>query len=240
MPGKLIVAGWHIGNINDLPNRTREALMSADMILCENVEDFIENCKRDKVDHIDDVRNILEFNDASMHSSFINYLNEDKEVVLVCYEGMPTIADPGQVLVQIATSAKIEVDVIPGPVAPISCLAISGFKTDKFLIEKEFTKTPKEKIEYFNTLKDFNGSIILFEEYDTIIPSIKAIKEVFKNTRRIGLFVDITMPSRQIITGMPDKVLEEALKLNLHKHIKITLIINGYIAYWHDENNYGD
>jgi 16S rRNA (cytidine1402-2'-O)-methyltransferase len=240
MPGKLIVAGWHIGNISDLPNRTREALKSSDMILCEEVSDFIENCKRDQIGHIDNVKGILDFNDMSMHNDFVNYLNEGKTITLVCYEGMPTIADPGHVLVQIAHLAGILVDVVPGPVAPVSCLAMSGFFTEKFLIEKQPAETLKDKIEYFENLKDFDGSIILFEGYGTILDALRATELVFKNTKRIGVFINITMADQKVIIGTPDYVLSKCSNLTLYEETKITLIVNGKSFIQNSDGTFGD
>lgn len=235
--GKLVVAGWHIGSVSDLPRKTAELIMTADLILCENKESFLQVCKRDKLAHIDNIKEILEYYEPSKHQDFIDLFKDNETVVMVCYEGMPTIADPGEVLVKIAHINNIKVDVIPGPVAPITSLAVSGLKTSKMLIDKDIPDSLEDKIRYFETLKDFDGSMIYFEDIFSIDSTMEAVLSVFNNSRRVGLFIDLTMPSEKMIIGYASDVFRDYKTLEVNEHTKITLIINGNKLIWTDGLN---
>ena len=62
-------------------------------------------------------------------------LAREQDVLLVSDAGMPTVSDPGFVLVQAAIAAGVTVSALPGPSAVLMALALSGLPTDRFAFE---------------------------------------------------------------------------------------------------------
>ena len=48
-------------------------------------------------------------------------------IALISDAGMPTISDPGSLLIQIAAKEGLDIIVIPGPSSVISSYSLSGF-----------------------------------------------------------------------------------------------------------------
>ena len=132
--------------MNDISFRAIKILTDVSLIACEDTRQTKKITTRYEISN-----KLISFN---KHNSLkripqiINYLKEGKSVALVTDAGLPSICDPGEDLVKIAKSNKLETICIPGPSAPLTALISSGFPASKFIFEGFL---PKKKEREKNT-----------------------------------------------------------------------------------------
>lgn len=123
--GVLVLVGTPIGNRGDLSPRGRSAILSADLLLCEDTR----SPTRLLGDATELPRRMSCFvgNEHGRVATMLERLGAGQTVVFVSEAGMPVWSDPGAGLVRAAADAGFKVEVIPGPSAATMALALSGF-----------------------------------------------------------------------------------------------------------------
>ncbi|HEX9969769.1 MAG TPA: ribosomal RNA small subunit methyltransferase I, partial [Acidimicrobiales bacterium] len=123
--GALVVVGTPIGNLGDLPPRAVDALQGADVIACEDTRHT-----RKLLTHagISGPRLVAvhEHNEAESARRVIDWIESGLRVALVTDAGMPGVSDPGERVVAAVVDAGLPVEVVPGPTAAVTALAVSG------------------------------------------------------------------------------------------------------------------
>lgn len=134
MTGKLILCGTPIGNLDDLSPRAVAVLESADIVACEDTRRT-----RKLLTHYGvRARELVvyhEGNERRKAEDLARRIARGLTLVLVSDAGMPGLSDPGYRLVTACIEAGIEVEVVPGPSAAISALALSGLPPARFVFE---------------------------------------------------------------------------------------------------------
>jgi 16S rRNA (cytidine1402-2'-O)-methyltransferase len=123
-PGRLLVVGTPIGNLEDLSPRARRALAESDAIFCEDTRVTAKLAGRFGIAS----RRIAcpAPREASRVEELLERLSRGETVALVSDAGMPALSDPGERLVAAAAAAGHRIEVVPGPSAPAAALAVSG------------------------------------------------------------------------------------------------------------------
>lgn len=131
--GCLYIVGTPIGNLGDISERALETLRRVDLILAEDTRHSRQLCQ-----HFG-IRTPLRawhlHNESQALDSVLQELESGQSMALVSDAGMPLISDPGFPLVRGCHEKGVDVRVVPGPVACIAALAISGLPTDRFSFE---------------------------------------------------------------------------------------------------------
>ena len=129
----LYVVATPIGNLGDISQRALEILENCDIVAAEDTRHTQKllshfNIKKPLISY-------YEHNKVAREPLLIEKLTNGENIALVSDAGTPGISDPGADLIKAATDAGIEVSMIPGPVAGIMALVLSGLPTDKFVFE---------------------------------------------------------------------------------------------------------
>ena len=132
---KLLLAGVPLGNPGDASARLISAISSASIIAAEDSRRFQRLCQDLGVTSHAKVLSFFEGNEEERTEQLLNELRNGAEVLVVTDAGMPTVSDPGFKLVRSAIEANIPVEVLPGPSAVTTALALSGLPTDRFCFE---------------------------------------------------------------------------------------------------------
>lgn len=130
VPGALYVVGTPLGNLGDISARAAEILGSVDIIACEDTRHSLP-----LLQHLGIRRPLVslhEHNEAARTVQLVAEMRGGKSVACISDAGMPLVSDPGARLVRAARLAGLRVEVVPGPSAPITALAGSGFPADRF------------------------------------------------------------------------------------------------------------
>src|SRR5204863_7449411 len=109
MPGKLFVCPTPIGNLGDLTQRVREALVGADYIACEDTRRTGTLLDRLGISPAPPLVSNHEGNEASRATELAQRIERGSHVVLVSDAGMPAISDPGYRLIRTCIERDLEV-----------------------------------------------------------------------------------------------------------------------------------
>ena len=147
----LFLVSLPIGNSEDITLRALEVLKAADYILCEDTRSTNNFLSKHKIS-----QKLISYRDQNhfrVIDQIISDLNEGKTLCLVSDYGTPTISDPGFKLISEirAKHPQIIVSSVPGPVAFISAVSISGLPTDNitFLGFLPKTKSKRKNLSIF-------------------------------------------------------------------------------------------
>jgi 16S rRNA (cytidine1402-2'-O)-methyltransferase len=102
-------------------------------------------------------------NERRKAAELVGMMERGKVVALVSDAGMPGLSDPGYRLVKAAIEAAIPVEVVPGPTAVVSALAVSGLPPGRFVFEGFLAKKPGERRRRIEELATERRTIVIFE-----------------------------------------------------------------------------
>jgi 16S rRNA (cytidine1402-2'-O)-methyltransferase len=126
---------------------------------------------------------------------------KDADILVVSDAGMPTVSDPGFLLVRAAVAAGVEVTVIPGPSAVLAALAVSGLPTDRFSFEGFLPRKAGDRRKTFESLRSETRTMIFFESPHRIHESLAAAAEVLGQTRQASVSRELTKKFEQTVRG---------------------------------------
>ena len=124
-------------------------------------------------------------------------LKSGQNIALITDAGTPGISDPGEVLVRMCHEEGITVTSLPGPVACIDALILSGFSTRRFVFEGFLPREKKERAEVLSELKREMRTIILYEAPHHLKGTLEELK-VLGEDRNIALCRELTKKYEEI------------------------------------------
>lgn len=194
MQSGLYIVGTPIGNLSDMSPRAIDVLRNVDLIAAEDTRVFAKlathfDIKTPRV-------SCHEHNERDVIPDLIEKLRSGASIATVSDAGMPGISDPGFRIVRAARDANIPVYVVPGPVAAISALVLSGFPTDRFTFCGFFDE---KKLRDDNKIRH---TIIYYESPNRVMATIAALARVMPE-RQIAIVREITKIHEQAIIGYP-------------------------------------
>lgn len=160
--GALVVVGTPIGNLGDLSPRAADELAGADLIACEDTR---------RTRRLLDLRGIAgprllvanEHTEEARRDEVIDRIRNGQRIVLVSDAGMPTVADPGRRLVAAVAEAGLPVEVVPGPVAATTALAVSGFGAERFVFEGFLPRKGRARRDRLTEIGAERRTVVLYE-----------------------------------------------------------------------------
>ncbi len=168
----LILAATPIGNLSDASARLIEALRDSKFIAAEDTRSLLKLANSLGIKLNARLFSLHEHNEGDRLSQILEIAIEES-VLVVSDAGMPTVSDPGFLLVRAAVAAGIEVSVIPGPSAVLSALAVSGLPTDRFTFEGFLPRKQGERRKMFSSLARESRTMIFFESPHRILESLE-------------------------------------------------------------------
>jgi 16S rRNA (cytidine1402-2'-O)-methyltransferase len=126
----LYLVSTPIGNLGDISLRALETLKNVDMVASEDTRKTGLLLKHFEIKKPQ--ISFHEYNQEKALPRIMQLLQEGKSVAVVTNAGTPSISDPGFVVVRSAIQAGIQVTAIPGAVALIMALTLSGLPVHSF------------------------------------------------------------------------------------------------------------
>jgi 16S rRNA (cytidine1402-2'-O)-methyltransferase len=131
MPGSLFLVATPIGNLEDMTLRALRVLKQVDLIAAEDTR---------RTGHLlthfgitTRTTSLHEHNEKSRVPGLVQQVRDGLQLAVVTDAGMPSVSDPGYLIVRQALDAGVAVEVIPGVSALTTALAGSGLPTDEFV-----------------------------------------------------------------------------------------------------------
>ena len=195
----LILAATPIGNLSDSSKRLIEHLTSAKYIAAEDTRTLLKLAQGLNIKLDAKLFSLHEHNEGDRVQQLLE-IAKDEDVLVVSDAGMPTISDPGFVLVRAAIEAGIAVTVIPGPSAVLSALSVSGLATDRFSFEGFLPRKQGERNQLFTSLLPEKRTMIFFESPHRIHESLVQAAEVFGD-RQASISRELTKKFEETVRG---------------------------------------
>jgi 16S rRNA (cytidine1402-2'-O)-methyltransferase len=196
----LILAATPIGNLSDSSARLIELLTNSSTIAAEDTRTVLKLAQGLGIQLKAKLVSLHEHNEAERVDQILDLANGG-DVLLVTDAGMPTISDPGFVLVRAAIERGIEITIAPGPSAVLAALAVSGLATDRFSFEGFIPRKDGERKEFFGRLVDQKQTMIFFDSPHRIHDSLKVALEIFGKDRQASLSRELTKKFEETFRG---------------------------------------
>ncbi len=199
MYGTLYLCATPIGNLSDISQRFCDTLNLVDMIAAEDTRVSIK-----LLNHLNIKKPLTsyhEHNKAEKGEYLISLLKEGKNVALVSDAGTPAISDPGEDLVRLCIENDINVTSVPGCVAAINALILSGLSTKRFCFEGFLSVNKRHRKEHLNSMKNDTHTMIFYEAPHKLTYTLSDMCEAFGENRKIALVRELTKLHEEVFRG---------------------------------------
>jgi len=193
--GKLYLVATPIGNLQDMTGRAVEILQSVDVIAAEDTRNSIKLLNHFEI-HTP-MTSYHEYNRFDKADVLVERMLQGESVACITDAGTPGISDPGEVLVQKAVEAGVEVTTIPGACACINALIISGLSTRRFRFEAFLPTEKKEREALLEEVKEDTATLIFYEAPHRLVKTLEEFLTVFGN-RKVSLVKELTKIHEQV------------------------------------------
>ena len=206
----LYIVATPIGNLKDISVRAIEILKSVDLIACEDTRHT--RILLDNYGIKTPTTSFFQHNQFTKGEYILKLLKEGKNVALVSDAGTPGILDPGYNLINLAIAGAIEITVIPGAVALINALVLSGKPAHKFVFEGFLPNRTIARQNRLKELADLEYTIVCYESCHRILATLKDIQDIF-GAKNIACARELTKKFEEVLRGTAAEI-REKLALN--------------------------
>lgn len=190
MSGKLYLCATPIGNLGDVSPRCIEVFNSVDIIAAEDTRRTLQLLNHFGISK--PLTSYHEHNKREKGGYIISLLKNGKNAALVSDAGTPAISDPGEDLVKLCIENDIEVTSIPGAVAAINALILSGLPTRRFAFEGFLSVNKRHRKEHLASVKNDAHTLIFYEAPHKLKNTLNDMAEAFGGDRKIALVRELT------------------------------------------------
>ncbi|WP_345969955.1 MULTISPECIES: 16S rRNA (cytidine(1402)-2'-O)-methyltransferase [Sulfurimonas] len=201
-----------IGNIADISLRAMDALVTADVLLCEDTrvtKKLLHLLKERYGKEAGKEQSFISVHSHSEHR-FLEKTDPsffEQNVVYASDAGMPGVSDPGQMLVRYCIDHGIAYDVLPGANAVLTAFAASGFAETQMLF---FGFLPHKGSDRSGALARalYNGyTTVLYESPHRLEKLLNEIADT-EPSRRIFAAKELTKMHQRYLHGTAAELLE--------------------------------
>lgn len=158
--GRIVLVATPIGNLGDLSPRAVAALAAADVVAAEDTRRTGR-----LLSHLELRRPLVRYDDHTEQGRTAHLLDRaaaGETVVVATDAGTPGISDPGYTLVRAAAERGVPVELVPGPVAAVHALVLSGLPTDRFAFDGFLPRRPAQRRARIAALIDEDRTVVLY------------------------------------------------------------------------------
>lgn len=187
--GILYVVGTPIGNLGDFSPRAVEALEKVDFIAAEDTRVTVK-----LLNHFGIKKPMViyqKFNEYEQGDIIVSRLQNGESCAIVTDAGMPCISDPGETLVKLCIKADVKVEVVPGPSAVVSALAVSGLSVSRWTFEGFLSVKRTSRMEHLMELRHERRTMVFYEAPHKLLSTLKDMNSVF-GERNIVVVKELT------------------------------------------------
>jgi 16S rRNA (cytidine1402-2'-O)-methyltransferase len=233
--GTLYVVGTPIGNLEDLSPRALRVLREVSLVAAEDTRKTGVLFAR--FDVHTPLTSYFEHNKLRKLDAIIEALARG-DVALVSEAGMPGLSDPGYELIHAAIQAGYPVVPIPGPVAAITALVVSGLPTDSFVFLGFLARQASERKRTLQEVASEKRTLVLYEAPHRLAECLADL-EALLGDRPIAVARELTKLHEEIYRGTV-RGAREHFAPEAHGEVRgeLTLVIGGapeQSEMWDDE-----
>lgn len=208
MSGKLILVGTPIGNLEDISRRAIRTLEAADVLACEDTRRTRKLLTHYGI-HVRELVTYHEGNERRAARGLLERLERGQDIVVVSDAGMPGLSDPGFRLVEACARRGIVVEVVPGPTASVSALALSGLPPGRFVFEGFLPRKASDRRRRIAALLAEERTIVTFESPHRIADTLADLLEILGD-REAVIARELTKVHESVHRGPLSSLLSKA------------------------------
>jgi len=206
MPGIVYLVATPIGNLADISRRALETLEAADLIACEDTRHTGRllnhfNIKKKLVSY-------HEHNEQARAEEFAKLLIQGKSIAVVSDAGTPAISDPALKIVQKAHEIGAKVVAIPGAVAFVNALVVSGLPTDSVFFGGFLPSKKTDRRKRLSETKAIPATLCFYETPHRLSKSLIDCLEILGN-RKAAVVRELTKLHEEIVLGNLEELTEK-------------------------------
>ena len=205
----LILAATPIGNLSDASPRLLEHLQTSKFIAAEDTRSLLKLANSLGVKINARLFSLHEHNEGDRLDQILE-IAKDESVLVVSDAGMPTVSDPGFLLVRAAVAAGVEITVVPGPSAVLSALAVSGLPTDRFTFEGFLPRKQGDRRKMFASLAREPRTMVFFESPHRILESLQDAAQELGEGRQATVSRELTKKFEHTERGTLEQLVDWA------------------------------
>lgn len=188
--GTLYLCATPIGNLEDITYRVLRTLKEVDLIAAEDTRNSIRLLNHFEIKT--PMTSYHEYNKIDKAYQLVAKMREGKNIALITDAGTPGISDPGEDIVRICYEEGIPVTSLPGAVACITALTMSGLPTRRFAFEAFLPKDKKEHQAVLEELKTETRTIIIYEAPHHLVRTLQELSDTLGGDRRLTICRELT------------------------------------------------
>jgi len=222
MAGTLFLVATPIGNLKDISIRAIETLKSVDLIACEDTRHTRKLLNALEISN--KVVSYHEHNEVERAGELARTLLDGKAIALVSDAGTPGISDPGFRLVQKAHEIGASVIPIPGAVAFINAVIVSGLPTNGLYFGGFLPSRSGDRRKTLSAISDLPATLTFYESPHRLAKSLADCLETLGD-RDAAIVRELTKIHEEVVHG---KLSELAAKYSsANPKGEIVLVIAG-------------
>ena len=195
--GVLYLVATPIGNLADLSERAIKVLSEVDFIAAEDTRNSMKLLSHLGISK--PMVSYFEHNKRERGEQIAERLENGESCALITDAGTPAISDPGEDMVALCAERGIRVSSIPGPVASITALTLSGLPTGRFTFEGFLSVNKAERRQHLAELKNEKRTMLLHEAPHKLKTTLKDLAAAFGEDRRIAICRELTKLNEEVL-----------------------------------------
>ncbi len=223
----LYLVATPIGNREDISNRALRVLSEVDIVYAEDTRHSRQLLFSYGIEA--ELRSLHQHNEKARAEEVLQHLEAGKNLALISDAGMPSISDPGLLVVSALQNSSHKVVVIPGPSAIVTALAGSGLATQPFTF---FGFPPDKKGKraiLLEQIKNLPHTLIFYVAIHDLKKYLEEISEVFPDNK-ISIARELTKMHEQFYLGTATELLKLISSSDLVLKGELVLLIDNTSA----------
>ncbi|MBE6553449.1 MAG: 16S rRNA (cytidine(1402)-2'-O)-methyltransferase [Ruminococcaceae bacterium] len=195
--GTLYLVATPIGNLGDLSERAVKVLAEVDFIAAEDTRNSMRLLTHLGISK--PMVSYFEHNKRERGEQIADRLEKGESCALITDAGTPAISDPGEDMVALCAARGIPVSSIPGPVASIVALTLSGLPTGRFSFEGFLSVNKAERRARLAELQGEPRTMLFHEAPHKLRATLKDLTAAFGPNRRIAICRELTKLNEEVL-----------------------------------------
>ncbi len=197
LPSTLYLVATPIGNLLDITERAKKVLSEVDFIAAEDTRNSMRLLSHLGISK--PMVSYFEHNKRERGEQIAARLEGGESCALITDAGTPAISDPGEDMVALCAARGIRVTSIPGPVASITALTLSGLPTGRFTFEGFLSVNKAERRRHLSELSGEKRTMLFHEAPHKLKTTLGDLAAAFGEDRRISLCRELTKLNEEVL-----------------------------------------
>lgn len=194
----LYIVATPIGNLDEITLRALDVLRSVDLIAAEDTRHTAVLLSKYGI--ATKTAAYHKFNERSAVDGLIARLKAGENIALVSDAGMPTVSDPGHILIDAAIENGVEYTVVSGACAAVDALVLSGLPTRAFTVLGFLPEKNIDRKRFVAPYKSVPCTLVFYSAVHDIKKDLEFLHAEF-GARRVAVCREMTKLFETVTRG---------------------------------------